>query len=161
MSSVNHKIPMCNHIIGNIYLGNISAASSAKCLDGIDIIINLSNTRYIELPKKTYHHIDMPDSANFSLNHVIEQFDTIIEATPKDKNIFIHCYASISRSVSLVLYYLMKHKNMTLKESFDLLAKKRDHPCVPNFGFYLQLLHYELIIHGKNTLIPQNYNLFV
>ena len=54
----------------------------------------------------------------------------------------IHCVLGVSRSASLLIAYLMKYKNMSLKTAYDFVSSKR--PCVrPNPGFWRQLTDYE------------------
>ncbi|MBW04166.1 Dual specificity phosphatase DUPD1, partial [Eschrichtius robustus] len=55
---------------------------------------------------------------------------------PGDK-ILVHCAMGRSRSATLVLAYLMIHRNMTLVDAIQQVAKNR---CVlPNRGFLKQL----------------------
>ena len=50
-----NKVPTFDHIIHNIYLSDIVAATNKDCLKNIDIIINISNSRYKEEPNIIYH----------------------------------------------------------------------------------------------------------
>ena len=43
----------------------------------------------------------------------------------KDKNIFVHCYMGLSRSVSCIIYYLMMDYNMTFDEAIQFVQAKR------------------------------------
>ena len=54
----------------------------------------------------------------------------------------VHCAMGVSRSTSLVLAYLIKHKHLTLKQAYEMVSERRT--CVgPNQGFWRQLLEYE------------------
>lgn len=56
---------------------------------------------------------------------------------PSAGKILVHCAMGRSRSATLVLAYLMIHKNMTLVDAIQQVAKNR---CVlPNRGFLKQL----------------------
>lgn len=56
---------------------------------------------------------------------------------PPSGKILVHCAMGRSRSATLVLAYLMIHKNMTLVDAIQQVAKNR---CVlPNRGFLKQL----------------------
>ena len=56
--------------------------------------------------------------------------------------VFVHCYAGVSRSATLVAAFLMAHRGMTLAEAMATL--KRARPGVgPNAGFMQQLAKYE------------------
>lgn len=54
----------------------------------------------------------------------------------------VHCLAGVSRSVSLVLSYFIKHKSYTYEEAFNLVKSKR-RIIYPNDGFISQLKAYE------------------
>jgi len=46
----------------------------------------------------------------------------------------VHCLAGVSRSVSLVLAYLIKHKGLTYNKAYDYVKAKRK-IIHPNDGF--------------------------
>lgn len=56
-------------------------------------------------------------------------------------NVLVHCMAGISRSVSMITYFLMKKYNMNYEEAIKLIKNKR---CIanPNQSFKLQLQKY-------------------
>ena len=66
----------------------------------------------------------------------------INDAILSGKNILVHCMAGISRSVSLVTYYLMKKNYISYDKAFVLVKKKRT-IANPNNSFKLQLHQYE------------------
>ena len=51
-------------------------------------------------------------------------FDYIEKARSKT-NLLIHCYAGISRSTTVLIAYLMRKKNMTVRECLDMIRSKR------------------------------------
>ena len=55
----------------------------------------------------------------------------------------VHCLAGVSRSVSLVIAYFIKHCNMTFQEAYNLI-KARRRIIHPNEGFVSQLKKYEV-----------------
>jgi hypothetical protein len=89
--------------------------------------------------------------------------------------VLIHCMAGISRSAAFVIgidlfklfnfylsnkfiiyfdeliAYLMKYIEMSLRDAYNLLHKKR--PIVkPNGSFFRQLIEYEFKLFGKNSV---------
>jgi protein-tyrosine phosphatase len=71
--------------------------------------------------------------------------------------VFVHCVAGISRSASLVIGYLLKYKDYTLKQViyWNLIkAIKKVKRCRavvnPNKGFLMQLEEYEKKLIKKN-----------
>ena len=66
-----------------------------------------------------------------------------IDLVVSDKqNILIHCMAGVSRSVSLVIYYLMKKYHMTFDKAFETVRNVRN-ISNPNESFKSQLINYE------------------
>jgi protein-tyrosine phosphatase len=138
-----------DHIIDNIYLGDLEAVQNHKIMRKIDVVINVSEERYDEDHLKRYYHMRLTSD---TMIDVIHKFNHIIEHTPKNSNILIHCVAGISRSVTLMLYYLMKYGKYHLKEAFTYLSHKRDQTTSPNYYLFRQLMTIEKIIYGINTL---------
>ena len=60
------------------------------------------------------------------------------------QNVLVHCMAGISRSVSLVVYYLMKKYHLSYKEAHSFVKSKRS-IANPNESFQLQLKRYEIM----------------
>lgn len=61
-----------------------------------------------------YHlHIPGEDHERFDLSKYFNRSIDFIASSLKETNILVHCMAGVSRSVTLVLAYLMKHHNMT------------------------------------------------
>lgn len=60
----------------------------------------------------------------------------------KGGTVLVHCEAGISRSPTICMAYLMKTKQLRLKEAFDYIKQRRG-VISPNFGFMGQLLQYE------------------
>lgn len=137
-----------DYMIDNIYLGNIVAAQTEFVINMVDTIINISNLRYDENINKKYYHIEIPDKKNIKLTEHFKYFDEIIKEN-QNKNILIHCQCGISRSVTFVIYYLMKYKKMTMQQSFDFLRCQRKQLSSPNIGFLFQLLYIDKFLHGK------------
>ncbi|XP_028967543.1 dual specificity phosphatase 28-like [Galendromus occidentalis] len=62
--------------------------------------------------------------------------------------VVVHCFAGKSRSTSIVLAYLMKHRGMSLREAF-LYVRDRRSIAEPNLGFFRQLIEFEGEIHAS------------
>ena len=144
------KKPVFNHIIDNVYLGDIVSATNDNIINTIDIIINISKSRYKEYEHIMYHHIDIDDSRYENIVKYVDEIINIIKAN-SNKKILIHCMNSVSRSVSLVLFYLM-FINYSLKDAYDYLKSKRSQYTKPNIGFSKQLINYEKEKYGKTTM---------
>lgn len=113
----------------------------------------------VELPdtplpddKPDYLRVPIKDSRESNLIEYFDQVADIIEKTrQEDGKSLVHCVAGVSRSVSLVLAYLMKYAGMTLKTAFHHVRSVR--PQVrPNLGFFKQLIEYEQRLYGNTTV---------
>lgn len=73
----------------------------------------------------------------------------ILQIALEGGNTLVHCVAGVSRSVSICLAYLMKHHDMSLKEAYKYVERRR--PCIkPNNSFFKQLIDFEI----ENRAIP-------
>jgi protein-tyrosine phosphatase len=150
--------PIFDHIINNIYLGDIEAIHDSVCMEDIDIIINASNSRYVEDPSKKYYHFDIHDTPSYKIYDDIDRFDAIMEQIKPNQKVLIHCMSGVSRSVTLVLYYLMQYHHMTLKDAYEYVTSRREQYTIPNRGFFRQLRRLEKDIHGCNSLSMSDYD---
>jgi hypothetical protein len=66
----------------------------------------------------------------------------INQAVINNKNILVHCMAGVSRSVSVVIYYLMKKHTISYKDALGIIKQKRK-IVNPNDSFRLQLQLYQ------------------
>ena len=125
-----------NHVIDNIYIGNMCAAIDNKLLDSNNIrsiIQIITNFEPLFKNKYSYHVISIEDSPNVDISKYFDDFFQFIENN-SDKNILIHCQHGSSRSGTFLILYLMKFKKMTYEEAFKFAKSKRY--CVnPNRGF--------------------------
>ena len=55
-----------------------------------------------------------------------------------NKNVLVHCMAGVSRSASVVIYYLMRRYNMSFQDARDYLTSRRG-IVQPNAAFEVQL----------------------
>ena len=78
-------MPICDHIVDNIYLGNFEATNDDVYMKSIDVIINLSNTRYTKNPSKKCYYLDITDSVSSKIEPLLPLFNKIIESTDPQK----------------------------------------------------------------------------
>jgi protein-tyrosine phosphatase len=69
----------------------------------------------------------------------------------QQKVTLVHCMEGKSRSVSMVLGYLMKYKEMALLNAYKLCKKKR-HIIRPNKAFWKSLMAMEKELFGSNSV---------
>ncbi|CDW56498.1 dual specificity protein phosphatase [Trichuris trichiura] len=74
--------------------------------------------------------------------------DFINQARRANGRCLVHCNAGISRSVSIVMAYLIKYEEMSVKSALYYVKAIRP-VAQPNNGFLLQLLEYEEEVRGR------------
>lgn len=128
-----------------------------ETLENLEIKFVVNAT--VELPdtplpdnRPEYLRVPITDSRESNLIDYFDRVaDTIEKTRQQDGNSLVHCVAGVSRSVSLVLAYLMKYADMTLKNAFQHVKSVR--PQIrPNTGFFKQLIEYERRLHGSTTV---------
>jgi len=89
-------------------------------------------------------------------------YNFIDNAVLSNKNILVHCMAGISRSVSMVIYYLMKKHHINYENAITIVKDRR--PIAnPNNSFKLQLQKYQkkrdnfTEIDAKNIIVSIKY----
>ena len=134
-----------HYIIDNIYLGDSEAASNEDYLKkhnitavvncAIEHISNYKDLNFLELKLYDYEYQNL-----FPMFEIAYKFIKN-NSRKKDNYILIHCMAGISRSTSLVVFYLMKEKKWDYDTSINYIIERR--PIVsPNSGFEKQLRNY-------------------
>jgi len=77
--------------------------------------------------------------------------DKMNEVIKRNGIVLVHCVAGISRSTSMILAYLMKHKRMRLRDAHNMVKLRRSF-VRPNIGFWRQLIDYEASLFGNNSV---------
>ncbi|KAK3739731.1 hypothetical protein QZH41_016178, partial [Actinostola sp. cb2023] len=130
----------------HLYLGSLRIAMEEKQLQerGITDIINVSmEERKYKIPVKCMI-IKINDTCDSNISLYFDIVADKIENVRKERGkVLVHCMAGVSRSATLVIAYLMKYHKMTMKDSYELVKKKR--PIIsPNPGFWNHLMDYEM-----------------
>lgn len=144
-------------ISNHIYLGNAyNAANYSDILShNIDIIINVTDDlfNYFENDiNLKYYSLSVQDINEDSISKYFDIFIEIIENN-QDSNILIHCLMGHSRSVTLVLIYLVIFKNLYIHDAIEYIKEKR--PTINiNKTFYNQAKEY--IKKRRSFLTPDD-----
>lgn len=116
-----------SHIIDNIYLGSAHNAGNYKLLKDmkIDIIINITKEISNYYPSEfIYKKYDVNDNDVDDISGYLDDIYNFMKAN-KNKNILVHCYMGASRSVTAVVYYLVKEKGMTVEKALEYVRGVR------------------------------------
>ena len=108
---------------------------------GITHIVNVTPNEKDFFPLSfTYLRVPVNDTASGRLDrHWEAAFTFIASAVAKGGRVMVHCSAGVSRSASLVIYWMMRKYRMTLMAAYRALKTSRG--CIaPNFTFWQQLV---------------------
>ncbi|OWM74209.1 dual specificity protein phosphatase 1B-like isoform X2 [Punica granatum] len=103
-------------------------------------VANLRPTYPDEFIYKVIDVLDMPDAS--IKNHFDECFEFIDEAKRRGGSVLVHCFMGVSRSVTVVVAYLMKKRGMSLSQALEHVKQRRPQAS-PNIGFIQQLQDFQ------------------
>jgi predicted protein tyrosine phosphatase len=151
-----------SHIYKNIYISDYDKASNINTIlrHKIGAVLYLgSKEKPIGILKNyknykiNYRFIQITDTKDSDLSGCFKQvWDFINTQSAEKKNIIVHCRHGISRSPSVVAYYLMRLMHAYMKSRNEnypvlddvLILIHMNRPCIrPNSGFIKQLKSYE------------------
>lgn len=153
-------------ILDNLILCGISEMHN--CFDLIkesSLHINVAEelVSFPTFPKMNYIvqiHLNWYDAPLQNINgngvlfNVIKLMDFYIS---NGKKVVVNCYAGASRSVTIVLAYLMYKNKYTVQEALSFVRPKR--PIInPNYGFVCQLYKLQDRLHNLDNLDYSNIN---
>lgn len=129
-------------ITEQIYLGSAQEATNKKWLVDhyISHVVNCTVEHQNYYPNVcNYLKLNLYDSPQQPLDHVLDRtYKYILDAVEKGGTVLVHCHAGVSRSATIVLYFIMKIKKWSLEDSYRYLKSKRS-IINPNKGFMYQL----------------------
>jgi predicted protein tyrosine phosphatase len=152
-----------NSITDRIFVGDLASAANKEAMkeQGITHIISAITGAYPLFPQDfTYLTIHINDDAWVNIGEYFESVNNFIDETMKSSNtkIMIHCQKGISRSVTLLMGYLLfkynTHKQIpkgNVDEAINnILREIREHRSIaePNEGFIQALKKYIYTLNG-------------
>lgn len=146
----DYRVPnMAQEIEPGLFLGNLTTATNIDWLkkNGITHILTVDSC---PLPRKIQEHLphliikyiqatDIPRED--LLTHFEDSYEFIDRAIESHGRVLVHCYFGVSRSATLVIAYIMKKRELSYADAFQVVKSKR---CFvgPNPGFVAQLQLY-------------------
>uniref|UniRef100_A0A3B3HPC6 Dual specificity phosphatase 22a n=1 Tax=Oryzias latipes TaxID=8090 RepID=A0A3B3HPC6_ORYLA len=134
-----------NKILPDLYLGNMRDARDPELLaqHNITHILSVHDTAAPVLEGVTYLCISASDHSKQNLTQYFRDSIVFIhESRLKGEGCLVHCVAGVSRSVTLVVAYIMTVTDCGWVEA--LAAVRSARPCAgPNLGFLRQLEEFE------------------
>ncbi|KAI3711883.1 hypothetical protein L1987_70432 [Smallanthus sonchifolius] len=128
-----------------LYLGSVGAANNKTLLKSLNIthILTVASSLPPSYPNDfTYKVVDVPDREEVNIAQFFDDCFGFISEAKRTGGVLVHCFVGRSRSVTIVVAYLMKTHGMRSSEALNLVKSKRS-AAAPNSGFMLQLRNYE------------------
>lgn len=148
-----------SQISDSIFISNISTTTNKELLKslGITHILSVVSTMTPLYPDDfIYKHVVAYDNDEFNLEpefiNCARYIQSVISANGK---ILVHCVKGASRSVSIVMAYLI-YVNYNNLGVIDLLRNiQAVRPIAhPNYGFINQLAKFDSVTNGRKYLFP-------
>ncbi|KAM3605469.1 uncharacterized protein V6R79_026043 [Siganus canaliculatus] len=134
-----------NKVLPDLYLGNFKDARDREQLarHNITHILSIHDSAAPILQEMTYLCISAADLPTQNLTQHFKRSITFMhESRLKGEGCLVHCLAGVSRSVTLVVAYIMTVTRLGWQDA--LAAVKVVRPCAgPNLGFQRQLQEFE------------------
>ncbi|XP_024025897.1 dual specificity protein phosphatase 1 [Morus notabilis] len=137
-----------------LFLGSLKAARNKEELKKLNITHILTVANYIKplYPNEFFYKvINVPDSQDADIKQYFDECCNFIdEAKRSGGAVLVHCIVGKSRSVTVVVAYLMKKHGMSLSEALEHVKSKRP-IASPNSGFISQLMEFEKYLLGEQS----------
>lgn len=142
-----------SEIVSGLWVGGIDSCQHSQ----FDLVVSAALTSELESSCQGSLRLELSDQGTENISLYLDRVSDVItkffDSNPEGR-VLVHCVQGRSRSPSLLLAYLVKGRNMDLKEAWALVKQKR--PCVrPRFQFFEQLMEFERRIRGKVTVSHQ------
>ncbi|KAJ1417842.1 Tyrosine specific protein phosphatases domain [Sesbania bispinosa] len=146
-------------VTNSLFIGGALAARSIYTLQRLGIThilclctneIGQSDSQFPDL--FTYKNFSVCDNEDSNISSIFDEACDFIDYVEQTgQRVLVHCFEGKSRSVTLVLAYLMLRKKFTLLEAWNAL-KQVHRRAQPNDGFAKILLELDQKLHGKVSM---------
>jgi protein-tyrosine phosphatase len=153
-------VQVFNQVYEDIYVGEIDALKRQTVVrnEGITVIVRLDQAERQEGQwDDDFTLLDMPiPDGEYLDGDTIDTVTSFInEHVEAGHKILVHCQMGISRSVSMVMAYLIAYESMSLAEAFGTLRESRD-AAYPHEMLLISLIdHYDLPYDTSRVRNPQ------
>lgn len=150
------EVDEISQVLDWLFLGGAPGAANAEALKSLDIghILNCCERLPFASDTTRNQKVCMEDIPTERLvSHLPVAFNFIKEAKRSGGRCLVHCRTGASRSVAIVLAYLVMHEGMRISDAWALVRSRRP-VAKPNRGFVGQLIDLDLATHGQASMPP-------
>ncbi|KAI9497137.1 protein-tyrosine phosphatase-like protein [Zychaea mexicana] len=141
-----------HEIAPRLFVGSQAAGYSIDLLKehGITHILSLGDfdSTHDHIIYKNIRILDLAEEN--LLQYLDDTYDFIHSAYENNGKILVHCEAGMSRSVAVMMAYLMRTQNLAPKAALDIIKDERNF-VQPNEGFMDQLELYQILQYKVDT----------
>lgn len=153
--------PYPNEILdGFLFLGNFWQANSLAVVRALRIthVVNMGalTPHRQRFPGVQYLDVPIRDCESEDIRRAFEPVLAFIDCAHAagDARVLVHCVQGVSRSSTVAILYVMRHKKCTLSAAYSHVLKCR--PLIfPNRGFMAQLLAVERALYGGAASVSE------
>ena len=132
---------------GYLFIGSYKAATDHLSLrrNGVNFILSLVDPAVIKndmFEDIKYHFVNIRDHPRAPIENHFSECYNFIKKGLKEGNVLVHCYSGISRSVAIIIMYLMKSLNIPYQGALEIVKVSRIQ-ANPNNGFVSKLRDYD------------------
>lgn len=142
-------------VTNNIVLGGRDDASNADLLRslGVTHVLNVAQQVPNYFPDRLiYKKIPLLDSPTVRIVDALPASASYLRyVESKGGRVLIHCVAGVSRSVAILVMYLISAHNQELRYAYEYILHKRPY-ITPNDGFKLQMALFEVQQLGYSSV---------
>ncbi|XP_044497928.1 dual specificity protein phosphatase 1B isoform X1 [Mangifera indica] len=142
-----------------LFLGSIGDANNKDALKSSNVthVLTVANLGKPPFPNDfVYKVVEVMDREDTNLMLYFDEcFNFIDEAKRLGGGVLVHCFMGISRSVTIVVAYLMKKHGMRLSQALAHVKCRRPQ-AAPNYGFISQLQQFEQNLQGASNSLLQS-----
>ena len=150
--SLNIEASLISH---RILIGGREDSKNLEYLQsmGITHILNVSSQLPNSFPKDIiYYKLMIDDDSQFPIAKFFACTSNFLDRVERCKGrVLVHCISGVSRSVTIVVAYLMTKYKFSLKEAYYHIKRYRPY-IVPNPGFKMALAMYEYETTGSTSV---------
>jgi len=96
---------------------------------GIKAILSVARSGFLKHSKEDipfYLYIPAEDHEDYQLHRFFEETYNFIERCRKETNVLVHCKVGVSRSVTIVIAYLIKKYKYSLGQVITMVIRRRN-----------------------------------